>query len=257
MNEIQKNWDAMAKAYEEFTEGKESYSYRIEWPCIQRMLPELKGKNVLDLGCGTGRFSFLFEDKEPSVVDGIDLSEQMLTLAKTKSLVRKSKVHFIQGDITNVSDYVDKTYDLVFSSTTLHYIQNLQQFFKQLSLVMNEAGIGILSLMHPIYTSQYPIDQNGKFPRDEEWNVRYLDTSLRSYMQPWIEYNDSVEKFLSSSYHHTFSDYFNAIINTGFQILQVEEPKPPIEWKERYPERYDSFIETPSYLIIKIKKSSI
>ncbi len=57
-----------------------------------------------------------------------------------------------------------------------------------------------------------------------------------------------------SSYHHTFSDYFNAIIKAGFHILQVEEPAPPLEWKERFYNRYDSFIQTPSFLILKLVK---
>lgn len=56
-NEIERNWDEMAKTYEEFTEEEDSYSYTIEWPCIKEMLPGLNGKTVLDLGCGTGRFS--------------------------------------------------------------------------------------------------------------------------------------------------------------------------------------------------------
>lgn len=73
-------------------------------------------------------------------------------------------------------------------------------------------------------------------------------------MQPWIEYNDTINNYLSSSYHHTFSDYFNAIIKAGFHILQVEEPAPPLEWKERFYNRYDSFIQTPSFLILKLVK---
>ena len=63
-NEIEKNWDEMSKAYEYFTEDDDSYSDTIEWPCIQKMLPQLNNKRILDLGCGTGRFSFLFEKVE-------------------------------------------------------------------------------------------------------------------------------------------------------------------------------------------------
>lgn len=40
-NQIEKNWDDMAKAYEDFTETADSYSYAIEWPCIQKMLPQI------------------------------------------------------------------------------------------------------------------------------------------------------------------------------------------------------------------------
>lgn len=62
-NVIEKNWNDMAEAYEDFTESADSYSYAIEWPCIREMLPQLNRKRILNLGCGTGRFSFLFEKK--------------------------------------------------------------------------------------------------------------------------------------------------------------------------------------------------
>lgn len=108
--------------------------------------------------------------------------------------------------------------------------------------------------MHPVYTSQYPIDKNGEFPSDDEWVVRYLDKSKRAYVQPWIEYNDSIANYLSTSYHHTVSDYFNAIISAGLIIDKVEEPLPPENWKQKYFNRYNAFIETPSYMIIRISK---
>ena len=59
--QTQAEWDKMAAAYEEFTAGEDSYSNRIEWPCIQKMLPALQDKDIIDLGCGSGRFTFLLE----------------------------------------------------------------------------------------------------------------------------------------------------------------------------------------------------
>lgn len=61
--EIEKNWDEMARVYEDFTEKDDSYSYAIEWPCIQKMLPPLNNKRILDLGCSTGRYSFSLKRK--------------------------------------------------------------------------------------------------------------------------------------------------------------------------------------------------
>ena len=119
---------------------------------------------------------------------------------------------------------------------------------------MDDNGVCIVSLMHPVYTAQYPADKNGEFPSDDEWVVRYLDKSKRAYIQPWIEYNDDIENFLSTSYHHTVSDYFNAIIDAGFRIERVEEPYPPEDWKQKYVSRYNAFIETPSYMILRLSK---
>lgn len=252
--DIKVNWDKMSTAYDNFTEKEDSYSYSIEWPCIKTMLPNLENKKVLDLGCGTGRFSFLFEKEDAASILGIDISENMLEIAKKRFVERTSKVEFIQGDISNFNTYIKETYDFIFSSTTFHYISDLESIFRNIFDSLDENGVCIISVMHPLYTAQYPIDKQGEYPRDEDWKVRYLDKSYRTYIQPWVEYNDSIENYLSSSYHHSFSDYMNAIIKSGLRIECIEEPYPLEKWKENNYGRYNSFIETPSYMIIKLTK---
>ncbi|HEY8350332.1 MAG TPA: class I SAM-dependent methyltransferase [Clostridia bacterium] len=252
--EIEKNWDEMARVYEDFTEKDDSYSYAIEWPCIQKMLPPLNNKRILDLGCSTGRYSFLFEKENPLSVVGVDISENMLDIAKEKARLRGSKVRFIKADISDPDIFANGKYDFIFSSTTFHYIEDIKSLFLNISNALDDNGVCIVSLMHPVYTAQYPADKNGEFPSDDEWVVRYLDKSKRAYIQPWIEYNDDIENFLSTSYHHTVSDYFNAIIDAGFRIERVEEPYPPEDWKQKYVSRYNAFIETPSYMILRLSK---
>lgn len=252
---IEKNWDTMAEAYEEFTEGEDSYSYKIEWPCIKTMTPDLKNKNVLDLGCGTGRFTFLLEEYSPARLVGIDISENMLKLADEKAKKRKSIAEFIKGDIAEASSVVNDKYDFIFSSTTTHFIKDLNKLFKEVYKLLNNGGTAVFSVIHPVYSAQYPIKNGDNFPSDDEWVVKYLDKGDRSYIQPWIEYNDDIDNYLTMSYHHTLNDYVKAIISSGFIIEAMEEPYPPEKWKETQPGRYDGYIETPTYMIIKIKKN--
>jgi len=252
MNAFEQNWNKMAEAYERFTVGENSYSYRIEWPCIQEMLPDLEGKSVIDLGCGTGRFTFWLEDRKPSKIVGIDLAEDMLKLAETKAKELKSKAIFYKGDISR--HFTDEKFDFVFSSTVSHFIVNLDDLFSNIHTMLHPGGLCVLSVMNPVYTAQYPTSNGETFPNDDDWTVRYLDKRQRSYVQPWIEYNDEIDDFLSFSYHHTFSDYVNSMIRCGFDILEVQEPLPPEEWKTRFFRRYDAFIKTPSYLIVKCKR---
>jgi 2-polyprenyl-3-methyl-5-hydroxy-6-metoxy-1,4-benzoquinol methylase len=252
MNETEENWDMMAEAYEHFTSGDDSYSYRIEWPCIQKMLPILEGKSIIDLGCGTGRFTFWLEKERPANVVGVDLAENMLLLAEKKSNELGSNAVFFKADISK--HFTEHKYDFVFSSTVTHYIADLNCFFGNVSSMMKKGSICIFSVINPVYSAQYPIKKNEGFPDDSEWTVRYLDKRERGYIQPWIEYNDSINDFLSYSYHHTFADYINAIVNSGLSILETQEPLPPVEWRESSPHRYESYMKTPSYLIIKAIK---
>ena len=137
-NETEQNWDEMSAAYENFTEDEDSYSYTIEWPCIEKMLPKLDGKKVLDLGCGTGRFDFLFEKENPLSILGVDISQQMLNIAKNKAMKRSSKVKFIQYDINNLNTYNNEQFDFIFSSTTFHYIRDINGLFKNMYNLLEE-----------------------------------------------------------------------------------------------------------------------
>lgn len=252
MNGIEHSWDRMAAAYEDFTESEHSYSYTIEWPCIKDMLPDLKHKSVLDLGCGTGRFTFLLEELQPRKVTGVDISQNMLDIARQKAALKHSKAEFIKEDISRLN--TDQKYDFVFSSTVTHYIKDLDSLFTKIFAMLNERCFCIMSVMNPVYTAQYPISNGDAFPGDDEWAVRYLDKRERSYIQPWIEYDDEIEDYLSSSSHHTFSDYINAIVKAGFSIVEIQEPGPPERWKEEQPSRFNAFIETPSFMMLKMLK---
>ncbi|MDD3335044.1 MAG: class I SAM-dependent methyltransferase [Eubacteriales bacterium] len=252
MSETEQNWDKMALAYEDFTSGTDSYSCQIEWPCIQKMLPPLSGKTVIDLGCGTGRFTFWLEKEGARRMVGADIADNMLSIAQKKAQETGSRAVFMKADIS--APFTDEKFDVLFSSTVTHYIQDLNALFRLIHGMLNQEGVAVLSVMHPVYTAQYPIRHDSVFPTDDEWTIRYLDRRERAYIQPWIEYNDSIDNFLSRSYHHTFSDYGNAIIGAGLEIVEMQEPLPPEEWKEKNPERYDGFIETPSFLILKLKK---
>lgn len=254
LNTVKSEWNSMAAAYELYNNSPDSYSYTIEWPCIQELLPDLREKSILDFGCGTGIFSFLLEKYYPAKIIGLDLSEAMLKIATEKAREKKSSAQFVLGDANKLACYFDETFDLVFSSTTTQYLTNFDVLFENISRLLKVNGTCILSIIHPVYSAMYPVEHGDTFPDDDEWVVRYLDQRKRAYIQPWIEYNDNFENQLSRSYHYTFSDYINAILKAGLKIQEIREPLPPELWKATSFGRYDNYIETPTYMIIKLTK---
>ena len=123
-------------------------------------------------------------------------------------------------DASKCRDVIHSQADFIFSSTTNHYIRNIEELFMNVARYLKNGGECIFSIIHPLYSAMYPIEHGDKFPNDEEWTIRYLDKSARAYIQPWLEYNDDYENHLSKSYHHTFSDYINAIIDAPASLLK-------------------------------------
>lgn len=66
---------------------------------LKKVLKKEKNAKILDLGCGTGKYSILLAEEGYSV-QGVDFSKEMLAVAKKKAREKKQKINFGQGDIT-------------------------------------------------------------------------------------------------------------------------------------------------------------
>src|ERR1700748_2363707 len=53
---------------------------------LLQLLPDIKNLDVLDAGCGTGRWLSLLASKHPRSLTGVDVSPEMLLQASTKSI---------------------------------------------------------------------------------------------------------------------------------------------------------------------------
>ena len=250
---MKNNWNTMALAYDSFIDHPLSFSKGIEMPAVLSLVPSLSQADVLDLGCGSGRFAFEFEKMGAKTVIGIDFSDEMIDLANKKKEQMASSVSFFVKDASQL-DFKEEKFDFIFSSTLLHFIEDIKTLLQSLYKLLKKDGQVILSLIHPSFSAHYPIEKaDHSFPESGDWQFRYLDHSRRAYVQPWLSLNDDFENELCVSYHHTLADYFQAILSAGFQIDELVEPNPPESWRRNHPKQYHTYIKNPTYLILKLK----
>ncbi|GCD89566.1 class I SAM-dependent methyltransferase [Nocardioides sp. LS1] len=104
-------WDAEAAAFDEAPDhGLRDPAVRQVWrELLLRNLPEAPGR-AADLGCGTGTLSLLLADAGWSV-DGLDLSPEMVRLARTKAGSR-TDVSYVEGD-ASAPPFEAGAYDVV------------------------------------------------------------------------------------------------------------------------------------------------
>ena len=115
-----------------------------EWPVLQDMLPDFTNKQVLDLGCGYGwHCRYAMENGAVSVL-GMDLSEKMLDQART--INQLEGIEYQQGALEDYA-YPSESFDVVLSSLTLHYIENLGALFQQIAKTLRPGGEFIFALL--------------------------------------------------------------------------------------------------------------
>lgn len=104
-----------------------------------RILGDLQGKRILDMGCGDGTNTYTMAAKA-SYVFGIDISLGMLKRAKTFKEDRKN-VSFLEMDL-EIMGFKDGVFDLIFGSYILHHVDIIYSL-REVCRVLKKGGIGV------------------------------------------------------------------------------------------------------------------
>lgn len=234
------------KGYKALRDNEINSNDLLEQPAMTKLLPDLNGKSVLDLGCGYGHNCIDFVHRDAKKVVGVDISEKMLSVAKSESA--RPEIEYLNMSMTDISKLGEK-FDLIYSSLAFHYVEDFEAFAKDMFSILNDGGRLLFSQEHPIITAT--VDGNGHFNKDE--NGKRISYTFSNYNEPgerkvhW--YVDGVVK-----YHRTFSGIMNALAKAGFIIEQVCEPVPE-DWAiEKLPTIVDEYIK-PTFLIVKARKA--
>lgn len=129
--------------YDIFIAPNQDKSFRL----VKNIIDE--NSTVIDAGCGTGRFAFSVEDKV-NKVDGVDLSERNIKVAKNKLTKSNSpKIKFYHSDIYHFFENGEKHYDYAVMSYVIHEIdENLRNDILK-TLSENADKVILIDYLHP------------------------------------------------------------------------------------------------------------
>lgn len=214
-----------------------------EWLSIVKMLPEMKEFNVVDLGCGYGWFCRYAHENGAALVLGLDISRKMLNRAS--EMTSGSDIVYRREDLEQLILPTD-IYDLVYSSLTLHYIENLCGLIKTVYQSLKSGGYFIFTVEHPIYTAaicpNWLLDHEGH----KSWPVNNYQRQEQRVTH-WLA--EGVIK-----QHRTIGTYLNLLIEHGFMIKRVEEWGPTPEQIAENPS-LDEEKERPMLMLVSVQKS--
>jgi ubiquinone/menaquinone biosynthesis C-methylase UbiE len=138
---VEEGYERWARTYDE----SPNPLLALEERHLTRVLPDLTGSNVLDLGCGTGRWLARLMARGASSVVGIDLSTAMLSVARRRAGVCE---HLVRADSLRLP-FRASVFDFVLSSFALNHIKDLQAIAQELSRALKLHGRLLISEMHP------------------------------------------------------------------------------------------------------------
>jgi SAM-dependent methyltransferase len=204
-----------------------------------RLLGNLTGKRVLELGCAGGQ-NLVAMAKQGAHAIGLDFSAEQLAAARRLAEQEKVKVELHKGDLAELVFLRAESIDVVFSAYALGLVTDLNRVFRQAHRVLKQGAPIVFSLPHP---ASHLIDDDDPV---QPLLIRrsYFDRSNVSY--DW-------EGLPLSAHHHTVSDLFTGLGRANFRVDTLLEPEPSTEG-HRTPHWRDAYRWVPRTIVFRARK---
>ena len=237
---VKKTYNEIAKEYYDsrIVKKTDSYFYNtcLEMPTTIKLLGDLKGKNVLDLGCGPGIYAKILS-KKGAKVKGIDISDKEIEIARKDN----PKIDFEVGTIEKLP-YKNKSFDVVLSALVLEYLDDWTRVLSEVKRVLKKGGFFVFSMHNPV-SACIKIKQ-GKAIVKNYFNEKRFEKkwpkSLRNIKMVW--YNKTYEKIVK------------LLVKKGFELTNYEDAKPLVAAKKLFPKEYKMASMRPYFCTWKWKK---
>ena len=191
----------------------------VVFPALLGALGDVKGKNILDLGCGSGDFSQLLAEKEANVV-GVDVSEKWIDHCKKEYA---GNIKFFIADGSDLKQLKDETFSFVVMNMVLLNVPTIgkvRQIFKEVSRVLNESGKLIFTDLHPLALMNE--DTSCEFQTYLPGFSYFRDGSK---FKSRVKLTDGSEiEFVDI--HWTLETYTDCLSDAGMHIQKIIEPQP-------------------------------
>lgn len=144
------------------------------------LLNDVQGRDVLDIGCGTGRWLRHLSDLGARSLCGIDNSAAMLSVAKS-TCSPSTKLHL--ADALSLP-LPDASVDLVIGSFLLSYVEAVDTFIEEVHRVLRDGGLLLLSDLHPEarrhgWRSSFRVQESSYIIATYAYSLAKLKESLR------------------------------------------------------------------------------
>jgi ubiquinone/menaquinone biosynthesis C-methylase UbiE len=211
-----------------------------------QLLGDVRGKRVLEVGCGGGQCSIAFA-KRGAIATGVDLSDAQVEFARGLAEREGVEATFLQSNAEDLSGISDASQDVVFSAFAFQFVERMDRCFAEVARVLRPGGLFVFSVDHPFW---YCVAESAEMRVE----FSYFDSA---YSYDW-ESRDMPTRPRMTEFHRTVGAWYRFLRDAGLEVLDIIEPEPVEsgsgeDWGEGYaPERQRL---VPATIIWKARRS--
>jgi len=197
------HYDSFAESYAKSNESNLFNAYYAR-PAMIELAGDVRGRRVLDAGCGSGPLTEALRAKG-ALVTGFDSSTAMLELARQRL---GEDVDLQVADLSQPLPYADGTFDDVVCSLVLHYLKDWTAPLSELRRVLKPGGRLLLAVNHP------------RILEASDPDADYFSVTQYSDEYSFADGQNAVLTF----WHRPLHAMADAFTEAGFRIAVISEP---------------------------------
>jgi SAM-dependent methyltransferase len=183
-------------------------------PVLWRFAGDVRGRSVLDAGCGTGYLTQQLFDRGAKVT-GVDFSERMIEIARTDH----PAIEFRVDSCSELRTIADASTDLVITNYVLMDTPDLSGTMRAICRILRPGGVAVHIFSHPCFPAGRARTEASGAGVSYKWVFPYFEPH-ECTDPPWGHFT---ERFIW--FHRPLSDYWKAFVAAGFSVVDFEEPR--------------------------------
>jgi 2-polyprenyl-3-methyl-5-hydroxy-6-metoxy-1,4-benzoquinol methylase len=209
-------WDKMASWWHtEAADHGVYHQYTDIDPVVKELLGSVRGKKVIEIGCGNGYFSRTLA-KHGAKVTALDVSSKMIAIANAEEKKKPLGIVYLPRDAARLHGIKSGFFDLAVANMVLMDIVNIEAAIKEIGRVLKPGGRLVFSILHPA------------FMFDGTWeNVKGKSRYGRivwRYLHPYSDINHWDGRQLNTKgYVRPLGFYMQALRAAGFAVTDFRE----------------------------------
>ena len=233
-------WEGNAAAWTRLArQGWDVYRDAVNTPAFLDLLPEVAGRRGLDIGCGEGHNTRLLA-KRGARMCAADVAPTFIRFAVEAEVRQPLGIRYVVASALELP-FLSEQFEFVTAWMTLMDIPRHDLVLTELRRVLRSGGFLQFSILHPCffpshrrllrgYDGQaYAVEVGSYFDRTDGEIERWLFSAAPP------EAKAGLNEFEIPRFHRTLAEWLNAIIESGFALERVVEPRADPETARRVP----------------------
>ena len=256
--EVGRFWNANADAWTKLARaGYDLYRDYLNTPAFFDMLPNVAGLAGLDIGCGEGHNTRLLA-KRGAKVTAIDIAENFIANARQAEAREPVGIDYRVASAVDLP-FADATFDFATAFMSFMDIPETERVLAEAYRVLKPCGFLQFSISHPCFDT--PHRRNLRDAQGLTYAIEVGDyfRNLDGEVDEWLfgaappHAKQGLAKFKTPRFTRTISQWLNLLIDTGFRLERVAEPRPGDATVRACPDMQDAQV-VAYFLHIRVRK---